>query len=77
MATVLENLVAARNGAATKLAACLTGDYTAAEEFKPDLNGGNSLGRVAYIRELRETIAFLDGEINRHDVYEVTSEMTA
>jgi hypothetical protein len=77
MATVLENLVAAREGAAAKLAACLTADYASAEEFKPDTSGSNALNRTAYIRELRETLAFLDSEINRHDVYEVTSEMTA
>jgi hypothetical protein len=77
MATVLENLTTAREGAAAKLAACLANDYSSAEEFKPDFNGANSLDRTSYIRELRETLAFLDAEISKHDVFEVTSEMTA
>lgn len=77
MATVLENLTAARNGAAAKLKAALTGDYDNAEEFKPDTNSADSLNRTAYIRELRETLAFLDKEIAKHDVYEVNSEMSA
>lgn len=77
MATTLENLTAARDGAAAKLAAALTGDYSSAEEFKPDAGGGNALNRTAYIRELRETLAFLDSQISKHDVYEVTSEMSA
>lgn len=75
MATTLENLTSARDGAAAKLAAALTGDYASAEEFKPNATGANSLDRVSYIRELRETIKFLDGEISKHDVFEVTSEM--
>lgn len=77
MATVLENLVSAREGAAAKLAQCLANDYTDPEEFKPDASAPNALNRTAYIRELRETIAFLDKEISKHDVFEVTSEMSA
>lgn len=76
MATVLENLTAAREGAAAKLAACLTGDYSSAIEFKPNFNSSNGADRVSYIRELRETLAFLDVEINKHDAWEVTSEMS-
>ncbi len=76
MATDLENLTAAKSGAVAKLAACLTGDYSSATEFKPNFNSANSADRVSYIRELRETISFLDSEINKSDVFEVTSEMT-
>jgi len=75
MATTLENLTAARDGAAAKLAAAMTGDYSQAIEFKPGASGANTLDRATYIRELRETIAFLDKEISKHDVFEVTSEM--
>ncbi len=76
MATDLENLTAAKSGAVAKLAAALTGDYSAAIEFKPNFNGANSLDRVSYMRELRELIAFLDSEINKNDVFEITSEMS-
>lgn len=77
MATDLENLQAAKSGAVAKLAACLTGDYSSAIEFKPNFNAANGADRVSYIRELRETIAFLDIEINKNDAWEVTSEMSA
>ena len=77
MATDLENLQAAKSGAVAKLAAALTGDYSSAIEFKPNFNGANGADRVSYIRELRETIAFLDSEINKQEVWEVTSELTA
>ena len=77
MATDLENMTAALSGARLKLKNALTGVYTSAEEFKPDTNAANSLNRTSYIRELRETIAFLESEINRLDVFEVTSEMSA
>ncbi len=75
MATDLENLQAAKSGAVAKLAAALTGDYSKAIEFKPNFNASNGLDRVSYIRELKDTIAFLDVEINKADVFEVTSEM--
>lgn len=75
MPTVLESLVAARDGAAAKLAEALAGDYTKAIEFKPDFNGANSLDRVSYIRELRATIADLNKQISQMDVFEATSEM--
>lgn len=77
MATTLENLTAARDGAAAKLAACLTDDYSSALEFKPGFNDSSSVDRATYLRELRETIEWLDRELSRHDVFEITSEMTA
>ncbi len=73
MATDLENIQSALSGARLKLKNLLTGDYTSAEEFKPDIPGG--LNRVGYIRELRETIAFLESQLNSLDVFEITSEM--
>lgn len=77
MATDLENTQTALSGARAKLAACLTGDYSSAIEFKPNFNAANGLDRVSYIRELRETIAFLESEESRLNVFEVTSEMSA
>jgi hypothetical protein len=77
MATTLENLVAARDGAAAKLAATLTEDYSDALEFKPEASGTATLNRSGYIRELRETIAFLDREISKHDAFEETSLMVS
>lgn len=77
MATLLEDLTAARAGAAAKLAAALTSDYSSAIEFKPDASGGNTLNRTAYIQELKNTIEFLDREIAKHDCWEVTSRMNS
>lgn len=61
--SLASDLIAARDGAAAKLAAALTGDYSSAEEFKPDGTGAGALNRTAYIRELRETIRDLNGQI--------------
>ena len=72
MATELETVQTALANARTKLAAALTGDYSNAAEFKPGAPG--NLDRVGYIRELRETIAFLADEVNRLDPYEISSE---
>lgn len=77
MATTLESLEAARSGAAAKLAEALTGDYSKAIEFKPNFNAANGVDRVTYLRELRETIAFLDSEISKHGAWEFTSEMSS
>lgn len=76
MATLLENLTAAREGYAAKLAATATGDYSSAEEFKPNFNGANGLDRVGYVRMLMEMISAIDAEITKHDVFEITSEMS-
>lgn len=60
---LLDDLTAAREGAAAKLAAALTGDYSSAIEFKPNFNSANGADRVTYIRELRETITDLTEQI--------------
>lgn len=77
MATALENITAARDGAAAKLAEALTGDYSNAIEFKPNFNAENGADRVSYIRELRATIKDLNIEISKLDTFEVITEMTA
>ncbi len=80
--SLIDDLVAARAGAAAKLAAALTGDYSDAEEFRPDNNGPMAINRVAYIRELRETVKDLtqqidDAQTRADGAFEVTSEMSA
>ena len=77
MATDLEIAQTILSGALAKLAACMSGDYSSALEFKPDFNAANSLDRAEYVRELRETIRWAQGIVNSVDPYEVTSEMTA
>lgn len=78
MATLLENLTAAKAGAAAKLAAALTGDYSGAEEFRPDLVGPNGLQREKYVRALTDLLASLNQQISLAEgPWEVTSEMCA
>lgn len=79
---LVDDLIAAREGAAAKLAAALTGDYSSAIEFKPDGNGPLAVDRVSYIRELREIIKDLTGQITDAQIeadgaFEVTSTMSA
>lgn len=76
MATDLENAQTILSGALAKLAACMSGDYSSALEFKPNFNAANSLDREGYVRELRETIRWALLLINSVDCYEITSEMT-
>lgn len=77
MATAVQNLEAARDGAAAKLAEALSGDYSKAIEFKPNFNSTNGADRVSYLRELRETIKDLNAQLSLMDPFEVTTEMTA
>ena len=80
--SLIDDLVSARAGAAAKLAAALRGDYSDAIEFRPDNKGPLALDRVAYIRELRETIKDLtkqidDAQTQADGAFEVTSTMSA
>lgn len=76
MATDLANLQEARTNAIAKLTAALQGDYSAALELKPNFGGANGVDRIGYVNALKDTIAFLDKEINKHNVFEYTSEYT-
>jgi hypothetical protein len=76
MATDLENAQTILSGALAKLAACMSGDYSSALEFKPTFNAQNALDRAEYVRELRNTIVWAQLLINSVDCYELTSEMT-
>lgn len=80
--SLIDDLVAARAGAASKLAEALAGDYSQAIEFRPDHSGPLSLDRATYIRELRETIKDLTKQIDEAQrdadgAFEVTSTMSA
>jgi hypothetical protein len=76
VATNAENAATILSGALAKLAACMSGDYSSALEFKPDFNAANSLDRSEYVRGLRETIAWAQTLVNSFDTYDVTSELT-
>lgn len=80
--SLIDDLVAARAGAAAKLAEAMAGDYSKAIEFRPDNGGPIALNRATYIRELRETIKDLTQQIDEAQAqsdgaFEVTSQMSA